>query len=114
MPADRGSPGRPLRNQSECREKEPRLEVVGVSPLVHGVIQPHHLPARSGVVRAAGREQTLETAPPAGPAERVSTNGTVAVGVGPEGEESLGSFSRVSDGFRGGWEIRRGGVLRWI
>ena len=51
----------------------------------------------------------IKSAPLAGPAERVLTNGK---GVGPAGEESP-RFSRVSDGFRGVWGARERRVLRW-
>lgn len=54
----------------------------------------------------------IKSAPLAGPAERVLTNGKVAAGVGPAGGESP-RFSRGSDGFRGVWGARARRVLRW-
>ena len=51
--------------------------------------------------------------PPAGPAERVSTNGTVAVGVGPEREERLSGFRGLVMFFAGFGRSGEAGVLRW-
>ncbi len=69
------------------------MRVVGVSPLMHGSRQSHHLSVRSGVARTAGRDSKSRD-PHLWRDWRSASQpiGTVAVGEGPEREEGLCGF----------------------